>query len=158
MRSYLENLYHRISMKHSTFNKSSSKWEHVKHGVPHHSVLDPLLFLIYINDISLTISKSANPILFADDTSIIISNNNPENFKNNINSITTETINCFQSNLFTVICNKTHFLQFLTIKHNEINMQIIASNTIITNINSSRFLGLIIDSTLSWKDHIVELI
>jgi hypothetical protein len=36
-------------------------------------------------------------------------------------------------------------------------MQIIASNTIITNINSTRFLGLIIDSTLSWKDHIVEL-
>jgi len=36
-------------------------------------------------------------------------------------------------------------------------MQIIASNTISTNINSTRFLGLIIDSTLSWKDHIVEL-
>ena len=36
-------------------------------------------------------------------------------------------------------------------------MQIIASNTITTNINSTRFLGLIIDSTLLWKDHIVEL-
>jgi hypothetical protein len=36
-------------------------------------------------------------------------------------------------------------------------MQIIASNTIITNINSTRFLGLIIDSALSWKGHIVEL-
>jgi hypothetical protein len=36
-------------------------------------------------------------------------------------------------------------------------MQIIPSNTIITNINSTRFLGLIIDSMLSWKDHIVEL-
>jgi hypothetical protein len=48
-------------------------------------------------------------------------------------------------------------LQFLTEKHNGIKMQIIASDTIITNINSTRFLGLIIDSTLSWKDHIVEL-
>jgi hypothetical protein len=103
----------------------------VKHRVPQRSVLDPLLFLIYINDLSLTINKSANPILFADDTSIIISNNNPEEFKNNINSVTTETINCFQSNLFTLICNKTHFLQFLTIKHNEIKMQIIVSNKII---------------------------
>jgi len=36
-------------------------------------------------------------------------------------------------------------------------MQIIASSTIIANIKSTRFLGLIIDSTLSWKDHIVEL-
>jgi hypothetical protein len=36
-------------------------------------------------------------------------------------------------------------------------MQIIASSTIITNINSTKFLGLIIDSTFSWKDHIFEL-
>ena len=36
-------------------------------------------------------------------------------------------------------------------------MQIIAFNTLITNINSTRFLGFIIDSALSWKDHIIEL-
>jgi len=37
-------------------------------------------------------------------------------------------------------------------------MQIISSSTVITNINSTRFLGLIIDSSLAWKDHIIELI
>ena len=89
--------------------------------------------------------------------SIIISNTNPEEFKNNINSVMTETINWFQNNLLTLNCNKKHFLQFLTKKHTEIKMQIIVSNTTITNIKSTRFLGLIIDSTLSWKDHIVEL-
>jgi hypothetical protein len=119
--------------------------------------LGPLQFLIYINDLSLTISKLANLILCADNTSIIISNTNPEEFKNNINSVMTEIINWFKSNLLTLNCNKTHFLQFLTKKHNEIKMQISASNTIITNIKSTRFLGLIINSILSWKDHIVEL-
>jgi len=48
MRSYLENRYQRISMKHSKLNKLSSKWEHVKHGVLQGLVLGPLLFFIYI--------------------------------------------------------------------------------------------------------------
>ena len=74
---------------------------------------------IYINDLSLSINKLANPILFADDTTIIISNTNPEEFKNNINSVMTEITNWFQSNLLTLNCNKTHFMQFLTKKQNE---------------------------------------
>jgi len=57
----------------------------------------------------------------------------------------------------TLNCDKTHFLQFFRKKHNEIKMQLISSNKIITNINGTRFLGLITDSSLSWKDHIIEL-
>jgi len=45
--------------------------------------------------LSLSISKLANPILFADDTSIIILNTNPEEFKNNFNSVMTEITNWF---------------------------------------------------------------
>ena len=113
---YLENRHPRVSVKDIKPNKVSSKWEHVKHGVPQGSVLGPLLFLIYINDFSLTISKIANLILFADDTSIIISNTSPEEFKSNISLVLIDTINWFQSNLLTRNCEKIHFLQFLTKK------------------------------------------
>ena len=53
--------------------------------------------------------------------------------------------------------NKTHFLQFFVKKQNEIAIQIITSNTILTNINSTKFLGLTIDSMLSWREHIMAL-
>ena len=87
MRSYLENRYQRTSLSDSKFNKVYSKWEHMKHGVPQGSVLGPLFFLTYINDFSSIISKIPNTVSFADDTSIIISHTNPEELKNNINTV-----------------------------------------------------------------------
>ena len=89
---------------------------------------------MYINYLSLSISKFANPILIADDMSIIISNTNPGEFKNNINSVMTEITNWFQSILLTLNCNKTHFIHFLTKKQNERKIQIIAPNSINTDI------------------------
>jgi len=108
--SYLENRYQRISVNNSKPNKLSFKWVHVKHSVPQGSVMGQLLFLIRINDLSLSISKLANPTLFTDDTTIIISNTNPEEFKNNIISLMTEITNWFQSNLITLKCNKKYFM------------------------------------------------
>jgi len=118
MRSYLENRHQRVTTK-DKLNEVSSKWDHVKHGVPQGSVLGPLLFLIYINDFPLTISKIANPILFADDTSIIIANTSPEEFKSNISLDLIESINWFQGNLLTLNCDKTHFLQFIQKQRNK---------------------------------------
>ena len=63
-----------------------------------------------------------------DNTSIILSNTSLEEFKSNISLVLIETINWFQSNLLTLNCDKTHFLQFLTKKHNEIKMQITLDN------------------------------
>ena len=63
----------------------------------------------------------------------------------------------FRSNLLTLNYDKTHFLQFLTTHKNEMQQQIATSNSLITNINSTRFLGLKIDSTLTWRKHVTEL-
>ena len=90
-------------------NKLTSKWEPREHGVPQGSVLGPLLFLIYINNLSQIISSVAKPILFANDTSIIISNTDLQEFKNNAASGMNETINWFQGNLLILNCKKTHF-------------------------------------------------
>ena len=154
MRSYLNDRYQRIVIKDNKTSRQTSEWELVKHGVPQGSILGPLLFLVYINDLSRTINSVAELILFADDTSILISNISLEEFTSNIKLVMQQTINWFQSNLLSLNYSKTHFLQFLTEKQNEMKIQIMASNSIITNINSTKFLGLTIDCTLSWREHI----
>jgi len=51
------------------------------------SVLDPLFFLLYLNDLPNIIADLSKLVLFADDTSIIIANPSPSKFKESINSI-----------------------------------------------------------------------
>jgi len=69
-----------------------------------------------------------------------------------------EIINWFQCNRLTLNYDKTHLLYFVTKKQNEMQQQIVTPNAVITNINHTKFLGQIIDSTLSWKDHVTEII
>jgi len=55
----------------------------------------------------------------------------------------------FQSNLLTLNCDKTYFLQFLTKTDNEINMQVSFGNRKIATAQSLKFLELTIDTTLT---------
>jgi len=72
MESYLRNRYQRVTVNAcNKVNGYVSKWEEVQHGVPQVSVLEPLLFLMYINDLSKSVSDKSSPILFADVHSII---------------------------------------------------------------------------------------
>jgi transposase-like protein len=93
--------------------------------------LGPSLFIIYINDLTKIINNFANSVLFADDTSVIITNTDAQEFKHNIDVVLQEITNWFLSNVLTLNYNKTQFLQFFAKKPNEIKKQIITTNTIL---------------------------
>jgi len=97
MESYLRNSRVTISACNK-INGYFSKWEEVQHGITQGAVLGPLLFLVYINDLSKGVSDKSSPILFADDTSFIIVNPNKDKFKFNTNDIFSKI------NGFAVVC------------------------------------------------------
>jgi len=145
MQSYLESRYQRVVLRDNLCHKVISDWIPMVHGVPQGSVLGPLMFLIYINDLSAHIRKIASPVLFADDTSIIITNTDAREYQTIISQVTSETLKWCPVNLLTLNLKKTHFLQFQTKNQNVPKIQLAASNTIITNVNSTKFLGITID-------------
>jgi hypothetical protein len=157
MQSYLDGRYQRTKIKDKHLNTSVSSWELTKHGVPQGSVLGPLMFVIYINDLPKTLHEVATSALFADGTSIIITNNSETDFENTLQQTMIKMSSWFRSNLLTLNYNKTHFLQFLTTHKNGMQQQIDTFNVQITNMGSTKFLGLKIDSTLTWREHVTEL-
>jgi len=66
-------------------SSSFSNWGEITHGVPQGSILDPLLFIRYINDAPQITNDSSKIVLFVDGTSMIITNLNPSNFEKSVN-------------------------------------------------------------------------
>ena len=113
LKSYLQSRYQRALITNSLFNSNTvSKWIKITCGVPQGSILGPLLFLLYINDLPKAIKHKALPILFADDTSILITNPNSNQLQSELNTVFAQLNKWFKSNLLFLNFDKTHFIQF----------------------------------------------
>ena len=123
LRSYLSDRYQRVLTNNSSSNTTFSEKSKIKHGVPQGSILGPLFFLIYINDLPNIIVDQTKLILFADDKSIIIANPSPSKYKEDINNIIDNINDQFRGNSLSLNCDKTYFLQFSPKNSYEINIQ-----------------------------------
>ena len=99
----------------------------MKHGVPQGSVLGPLLFLIYINDLHKSI-KYCSVRHFADDTNFLISNNSPKKIQDHVNSDLKHLCRWLRANKISLNKSKTELLIF---KH--LNKK---TKKLITSLNS----------------------
>jgi hypothetical protein len=113
LESYLQNRCQRVHITNTYLNSNSvSKCTKIKCGVLQGSILGPLLFLIYINDLPKAVKHKALPILFAADTSILLTSPNNIQLQNDLNTISEQLNNWFKSNLLFLSLEKTSFIQF----------------------------------------------
>ena len=151
IRDYLTN-----RKQYVLFQSSESPKSNVLCGVPQGSILGPLLFLIYINDIIYS-SPLLSFILFADDTNIFYSHKNFDSLITMLNSELSKVSSWFICNKLSLNIAKTNFMlfkpsNFQNICHNNFNIHI--DGLPITEKKATKFLGVTIDSSLSWNDHI----
>ena len=110
--------------------------------MPQGSVLGPLLFLIYVNDLPDFI-QNANFVIFADDTTFVQKDANLDELLRNIDTVSNQVYQWFESNKLTLNQNKTKKLIFSLRALAEYKDQ-----------EPAKFLGVILDPKLTWDKHV----
>ena len=108
-----------------------------------------------------TVNQSSSDFkiaLFAYDYSIIITSPNQEGLQIALNKILSDINSWFKGNFLSLNFNKTYYLQFWTKKSIDNTLGITYLNKTIANLPYTKFLGLVVDDTLTWNNHIDQLI
>jgi hypothetical protein len=97
---------------------------------------------------------NAEVVLYADDTSIIITSLNPTDFTNSANKILQDINKWFTTNLLSLNADKTQHMQFVTKTSSLIDLYVRYKNKETANTSNTKFLRLTLDNTFCWKNHI----
>ena len=129
-----------------------SHWTDLKAGVSQGSILGPLLFLIYINDIVRNINSSIH--FFADDTSLYIIVENPIQAATKLNSGLSQIYTWASNWLVTFNPSKTESLLFSRKLVKPLHPTLYMNQQDIITVESHKHLGLTFTNDLSWHEHL----
>ena len=154
-RSALEFIYSYLSARkqHVKVNGSFSNWRETNLGVPQGSVLGPLLFNIYINDM-LDLMEDAEICNYADDTTIYVVSDKIDDVVRRLEDGIAAILNWFPNNYMKLNEEKCHVLIFGGI-HDDIRMKI--GTSVIKETKEQMLLGINIDNKLTFKSHVETL-
>ena len=155
--SYLSD--RRIRVKCNTVSSGKTEFsdaQPINTGTPQGSCLGPLIFLIFNNDLHRVV-ENCSTILFADDTTLYISNKNTTYLKWCLEHDLSLLFDWFRANKLTLNLSKTQFLLFKT-HPKTATFSIELQGITIKPSNDCKFLGIKLDDKLDWTPHINERI
>jgi Reverse transcriptase (RNA-dependent DNA polymerase) len=155
VKSYLMNRKQRVSIGTGA-SAACSSWRAIRHGVPQGSVLGPVLFTLYVNDLPGNVPDGCGVVLFADDTSVIstaTSNIGLEaKFLKNLQALT----EWFEANKLKLNCAKTQILSFQT-KGALSQEPFKYAGELFKPVEHAAFLGLTVDYKLKWAEYVQKI-
>ena len=139
------------------YNGESSSLKEISCGVPQGSVLGPLLFLIYINDLP-NISEKLQFFLFADDTNIYYESHDLQYMEKELNKELEQLILWLNVNRLALNVTKTHFVIFQSVKK-IVNYRVTLKirKKAIMEKDHVMYLGVTLDTHLNWNHHILNV-
>ena len=149
-KSYLSSRKQYVSIENFSSNLAD-----VVNGVPQGSILGPILFLLFINDLC-TLSSKIKCILFADDTNLFYSSNNLKDCTDLLNQELNIYSSWFTSNKLKINYTKCSYMIFgpKILTNSITDLPIKLNNTLISRTEKTKFLGLIITENFSWNEHL----
>lgn len=129
----------------------------IKFGVPQGSILGPLLFSIYINDIK-TLSETSEVSLFADDTTLFCSAKDNQELEQKCNLTLEKCRKWLTSNALTLNVDKTHFVNFSKTQRNENEIILKIGTDVLSEKSDTKYLGMTLQNNLKFDKHIKAII
>ena len=138
------------------YNGIASEMEKIACGVPQGSVLGPLLFLIYVNDLP-NISTKLKFYLFADDTNIYYDSEDLVQLEKTVNEELKKLSQWLNINRLALNVGKTNFVIFRANKKIYHNVTLIMNRKAIEQKDHVKYLGVLMDEHLKWKQQIANV-
>ena len=144
--------------QYTSVQGKDSNSQEITHGVPQGSVLGPLLFIIFINDLNLSV-KSSKVHHFADDTNLLLINKSLKKINSLINHDLTLLVQWLRANKISLNTSKTEIVIFRS-KHKIItkHLNFRISGEKIKLPSTVKYLGVILHEHLEWQGHINSLL